>query len=35
MFAGVLIIGKVNDAWRATGGRLTDSLFKYPVGGQY
>ncbi|ORY90093.1 hypothetical protein BCR35DRAFT_299636 [Leucosporidium creatinivorum] len=35
MLTGVLVIGCANRAWRSTFGRVTDKVWKYPIGGQF
>ncbi|GAM87651.1 hypothetical protein ANO11243_056780 [Dothideomycetidae sp. 11243] len=35
MFNGILIVQALNRAWRATGGKLNTSYFRWPVGGEF
>lgn len=35
MMTGVFVIGRVNKAWAASGGRLTKRVWAYPIGGQF
>jgi len=35
MLSGVLVIGYANRAWRSTFGRVTDKVWKYPIGGEF
>lgn len=34
LFTGVVINAFVARLWRATGGKINDSIFKYPLGGE-
>ncbi|KAL8420571.1 hypothetical protein RB594_003385 [Gaeumannomyces avenae] len=34
LFTGVVVNALVARLWRATGGRINDSIFKYPLGGE-
>ncbi|KAH9842198.1 hypothetical protein Tdes44962_MAKER01576 [Teratosphaeria destructans] len=35
LFHGILVVSHINKAWRATGGRLNDTLFRYRIGGEW
>ncbi|KAF2768447.1 hypothetical protein EJ03DRAFT_274177 [Teratosphaeria nubilosa] len=35
LFHGILVVSHINKVWRATGGRLNDTLFRYRIGGEW
>ncbi|KAF2152846.1 hypothetical protein K461DRAFT_320610 [Myriangium duriaei CBS 260.36] len=35
MFGGIRIVELLNKTWRATGGKLNDTYFRFKVGGEY